>query len=100
MYYLEKVNFTTSFGEDVSFDEKGDVLPTRGIVNWVWLPGGSTEVHIVGVYKKSGEGEELVLDEDRIVWNVEYSKVTCSQLFNPMNVFLVWTGIDDFYFPL
>ena len=76
MYYLEKVNFT-SFGEDVSFDENGDVLPMWDILNWVWLPDGSTKVHYVGVYKKSTyAGEELTLDEDKIVWNFEYEKVT------------------------
>ncbi|KAG7235055.1 hypothetical protein INR49_003420, partial [Caranx melampygus] len=49
IYYLEKVNFTTSFGDQVSFDENGDALPIYDIMNWQWLPDGRTKVHNVGV---------------------------------------------------
>ena len=58
MHYLEKVKFTTSFGEDVSFDENGDVLPIWDIVNFALLPDGSTKEHIVGVFKKSTSAGE------------------------------------------
>uniref|UniRef100_A0A665ULU3 G-protein coupled receptors family 3 profile domain-containing protein n=1 Tax=Echeneis naucrates TaxID=173247 RepID=A0A665ULU3_ECHNA len=44
VYYLEKVNFTTSFGDEVSFDENGDVLPIYDIMNWQWLPDGGIKV--------------------------------------------------------
>ncbi|XP_042270993.1 extracellular calcium-sensing receptor-like [Thunnus maccoyii] len=72
MYYLEKVNFTTSFGDQVSFDENGDALPIYDIMNWLWLPDGRTKIQSVGVVKKSAfKGEELKLDEDRIYWNFD-----------------------------
>uniref|UniRef100_A0A3B4YNJ7 Extracellular calcium-sensing receptor-like n=2 Tax=Seriola lalandi dorsalis TaxID=1841481 RepID=A0A3B4YNJ7_SERLL len=72
VYYLEKVNFTTPFGDQVSFDENGDVLPIYDIMNWLWLPGGRTKVQNVGEVKKSAlKGEELTLDEDKIFWNFE-----------------------------
>ena len=77
MYYLEKVNFTTSFGDDVSFDENGDASPIYDVVNWAWQPDGSTEFRYVGVFKKSASaGEQLILDEDRIFWDFESTKVT------------------------
>ena len=77
MYYLEKVNFTTSFGDAVSFDENGDALPFYDVINWAWLPVGSTELQNVGVFKKSASaGEQLILDEDRIYWDYESTKVT------------------------
>ena len=77
MHYLEKISFTTSFGDDISFDEKGDVLPIYDVMNWAWLPDGSTKVHNVGVVKKSASGdEELILDEDRIFWNLAFTKVS------------------------
>uniref|UniRef100_A0A665UQY6 G-protein coupled receptors family 3 profile domain-containing protein n=1 Tax=Echeneis naucrates TaxID=173247 RepID=A0A665UQY6_ECHNA len=70
MYYLEKVNFTTSFGDEVSFDENGDVLPIYDIMNWQWLPDGGIKVQNVGEVKKSAlKGEELTLHEDKIYWN-------------------------------
>ncbi|XP_018555897.1 LOW QUALITY PROTEIN: extracellular calcium-sensing receptor-like [Lates calcarifer] len=75
VYYLDKVNFTTSFGDQVSFDENGDVLPIYDIMNWQWLPDGELKVQTVGEVKKSAfKGEELTLDEDRIFWNFESKK--------------------------
>ncbi|KAG7222613.1 hypothetical protein INR49_016141 [Caranx melampygus] len=72
VYYIEKVNFTTSFGDEVSFDENGDVLPIYDIMNWLWLPDGRTEIQTVGEVKKSpSKGEELTLDEEKIFWNFE-----------------------------
>ncbi|XP_058479966.1 extracellular calcium-sensing receptor-like [Solea solea] len=72
VYYLGKVNFTTTFGDQVSFDENGDTLPIYDIINWVWLPDGRTKVQYVGEVKRSAfKGKELTLDEDKIFWNFE-----------------------------
>ncbi|XP_028428726.1 extracellular calcium-sensing receptor [Perca flavescens] len=69
--YLQKVNFMTPFGDQVSFDENGDVLPIYDIMNWLWLPDGRTKVQNVGAVKGSANGEELTIDEDNIFWNFE-----------------------------
>nr|XP_046244543.1 extracellular calcium-sensing receptor-like [Scatophagus argus] len=75
VYYLEKVNFTTSFDDQVSFDENGDALPIYDIMNWLWLPDGTTKLQNVGEVKKSAfKGEELRIDEDKIFWNFESKK--------------------------
>ncbi|XP_037533771.1 extracellular calcium-sensing receptor-like [Nematolebias whitei] len=75
LYYLKKVNFTTSFGDQVSFDANGDASPIYDVMNWLWLPDGRTEVQYVGDVKMSVlEGEELTLDEDKIFWNFEPKK--------------------------
>ncbi|XP_030600102.1 extracellular calcium-sensing receptor-like [Archocentrus centrarchus] len=75
IYYLERVNFTTSFGDQVSFDENGDVVPIYDVINWLWLPDGNTKVQYVGEVKRSAfKGEELILDEDKIFWNFESKK--------------------------
>nr|XP_054598496.1 extracellular calcium-sensing receptor-like [Nothobranchius furzeri] len=72
MYYLEKVNFTTSFGDHVSFDENGDALPIYDIMNWLWLPGEQITVQKVGDAKMSTlKGEELGLQENKIYWNFD-----------------------------
>lgn len=76
MYYLEKVNFTTPFGDQVSFDENGNALPIYDIMNWKWLPNGSTELQWVGEVKMSSfSGEELTLYEDKIFWNFDSKQV-------------------------
>ncbi|XP_038149434.1 extracellular calcium-sensing receptor-like [Cyprinodon tularosa] len=75
VYYLERVNFTTSFGDPVSFDENGDALPIYDVMNWLWLPNGQTKVQNVGEVKKlSFSGEQLTLDEDNIFWNFKSKK--------------------------
>ncbi|XP_067451057.1 extracellular calcium-sensing receptor-like [Thunnus thynnus] len=72
VHYLQKVNFTTTFGDQVSFDENGDALPVYDIMNWLWLPDGRTKVQNVGEVKKSAlKGEELTLDENKIFWNFQ-----------------------------
>ncbi|XP_039478282.1 extracellular calcium-sensing receptor-like [Oreochromis aureus] len=75
VYYLRRVNFTTPFGDQVSFDENGDALPIYDVMNWLWLPDGSTKVQNVGEVKRSTfKGEELILVEDKIFWNFESKK--------------------------
>nr|XP_046244989.1 extracellular calcium-sensing receptor-like [Scatophagus argus] len=75
VYYLEKVNFTTSFGDQVTFDENGDVLPIYDIMNWLWLPDGTIKLQNVGEVKKSAfKGEEISIDADKIFWNFESKK--------------------------
>ncbi|XP_035536388.1 vomeronasal type-2 receptor 1-like [Morone saxatilis] len=53
VHYLQKVNFTTPFGDEVSFDENGDAIPIYDIMNWLWLPDGRTKVQNVGEVKRS-----------------------------------------------
>ncbi|XP_049432616.1 extracellular calcium-sensing receptor-like [Epinephelus fuscoguttatus] len=72
VHYLQKVNFTTAFGDEVSFDENGDALPIYDIMNWLWLPDGRTKVQNVGEVKRLAfKGEELTINEDKIFWNFE-----------------------------
>lgn len=74
---MQNVNFTTQFGDQVSFDENGDALPIYDIVNWVWLPDGRTKVQNVGKVRRSDSNvEELTINEDKIFWNFETKKVT------------------------
>uniref|UniRef100_A0AAZ1X162 G-protein coupled receptors family 3 profile domain-containing protein n=1 Tax=Oreochromis aureus TaxID=47969 RepID=A0AAZ1X162_OREAU len=69
------VNFTTPFGDQVSFDQNGDVVPIYDVMNWLWLPDGSTKVQNVGEVKGSAfRGEEIILDEDKIFWNFNSKK--------------------------
>uniref|UniRef100_A0A3B5QUX5 Extracellular calcium-sensing receptor-like n=1 Tax=Xiphophorus maculatus TaxID=8083 RepID=A0A3B5QUX5_XIPMA len=75
VYYLERVNFTTSFGDQVSFDENGDALPIYDVMNWLRLPDGQTKVQNVGDVKVSPfNGEQLTLDGDKIFWNFQSKK--------------------------
>ncbi|CAL8353106.1 unnamed protein product [Lota lota] len=75
VYYLQRVNFTTYFGDQVSFDESGDALPIYDVMNWMWHTDGSTEVKNVGaVNELASKIGNLILDEDKIFWNFESKK--------------------------
>uniref|UniRef100_A0A8C5CFL2 G-protein coupled receptors family 3 profile domain-containing protein n=1 Tax=Gadus morhua TaxID=8049 RepID=A0A8C5CFL2_GADMO len=76
VYQLQRVNFTTYFGDQVSFDESGDALPIYDVINWMWHSDGSTEVKNVGeVNELASKIDNLNLDEDKIFWNFEPKKV-------------------------
>ncbi|XP_027135797.1 extracellular calcium-sensing receptor-like [Larimichthys crocea] len=84
VHYVQNVNFTTSFGDQVSFDENGDVLPIYDIMSWLWLPDGRTKVQNVGEVKRSdSKVEELTIYEDKIFWNFESNKSVCSESCPP-----------------
>ena len=102
MYYLQKVNFSTAFGDQVSFDENGDALPIYDIMNWLWLPSGRTKLQNVGEVKRSAfKGEELTINEEKIFWNSESKKVT----YNFFDISWIthysslrWCIVADIYF--
>lgn len=77
---MDKVNFTTPFGDQVTFDENGDALPIYDVMNWLWLPNGTTKIQNVGEVKESAKGRELTLHENKIFWNFELKQVSSAKL--------------------
>ena len=70
------MNFTTGFGDQVSFDKNGDALAIYDILNWHGMPDGTMKARTVGVVDESQPtGKVLSLDEDKIFWNFESKKV-------------------------
>ncbi|XP_064159640.1 extracellular calcium-sensing receptor-like [Anguilla rostrata] len=73
--YLQRVNFTTSFGDQVSFDENGDALAIYDVMNWQRAADGSITAVTVGVFDESAPpGQKLQLEEKNIFWNTESNK--------------------------
>ncbi|XP_065139044.1 extracellular calcium-sensing receptor-like [Paramisgurnus dabryanus] len=74
VHYLQKVNFTTGFGDHVSFDKNGDALAIYDVMNW-HRADGSIKVSRVGVVVEGASvGKVLTLDEDALYWNFETRK--------------------------
>ncbi|MFT7819347.1 uncharacterized protein LOC108924621 [Arapaima gigas] len=72
LYYLARVNFTTHYGDQVSFDENGDALAIYDVMNWQAAPDGTIQAVTVGTYDEAIPGtDKLTLDSDRIFWNFE-----------------------------
>ncbi|XP_051727342.1 extracellular calcium-sensing receptor-like [Ctenopharyngodon idella] len=75
VYYLQKVNFTTGFGDHVSFDKNGDALAIYDVLNWQPSSNGSISIYTVGVVNEGvATGTVLTLDEEAIYWNFETKK--------------------------
>ncbi|KTF86266.1 hypothetical protein cypCar_00047428, partial [Cyprinus carpio] len=75
VHYLQKVNFTTGFGDHVSFDKNGDALAIYDVLNWQPSSDGSVVARTVGVVDEgAARGKVLTLEEDAIYWNIETSK--------------------------
>ncbi|XP_055030586.2 extracellular calcium-sensing receptor-like [Misgurnus anguillicaudatus] len=75
LHYLQKVNFTTGFGDHVSFDKNGDALAIYDVMNWQPSADGSIIVRTVGVVDEgAATGKVLTLDEDALYWNFETRK--------------------------
>ncbi|KAG1927332.1 extracellular calcium-sensing receptor [Pimephales promelas] len=75
VHYLQEVNYTTDFGDHVSFDKKGDALAIYDVLNWQPSFDGSIRVKAVGVVNEgAATGIVLQLDEDVLYWNFEPKK--------------------------
>ncbi|XP_073785882.1 extracellular calcium-sensing receptor isoform X1 [Danio rerio] len=75
VHYLQKVNFSTRFGDHVSFNKNGDALAIYDVMNWQPGSDRSIRIHTVGVVREEPEkGLMLTLDEDAIYWNFETKK--------------------------
>ncbi|XP_066566527.1 extracellular calcium-sensing receptor-like [Amia ocellicauda] len=72
LHYLKRVNFTTHYGDRVSFDENGDALAIYDVMNWQRADDGSVKIETIGLFDESAPaGQELILQEDKIFWNFD-----------------------------
>ncbi|KAG7496991.1 extracellular calcium-sensing receptor-like [Solea senegalensis] len=77
-HYLQEVNFQIA-GEMVDFDTKGDSVPYYDIINWQRGPQGNIEFVNVGLFDGTkAVGEELLIQEDGIMWAGHQSEASCS----------------------
>ncbi|TRZ03242.1 hypothetical protein DNTS_008915, partial [Danionella cerebrum] len=87
VHYLQKVNFTTGFGDSVSFDKNGDALAIYDVMNWQRSFDGSITVRTVGVVNEgAAPGKVLTLNEDAIFWNFKINeppRSVCSESCPP-----------------
>ncbi|XP_027791919.2 extracellular calcium-sensing receptor isoform X2 [Marmota flaviventris] len=69
--HLRHLNFTNNMGEQVTFDECGDLVGNYSIINWHLSPEDGSivfkEVGHYNVYAK--KGERLFINEEKILWS-------------------------------
>ncbi|XP_006637618.1 extracellular calcium-sensing receptor-like [Lepisosteus oculatus] len=87
LHYLARVNFTTHYGDRVSFDENGDALAIYDVMNWQRADDGAVKTVTIGLFDESAPaGQELTLNEDNIFWNFESNnppRSVCSESCQP-----------------
>ncbi|XP_069053541.1 extracellular calcium-sensing receptor-like [Lepisosteus oculatus] len=87
LHYLARVNFTTHYGDRVSFDENGDALAIYDVMNWQRADDGSVKTVTIGLFDESAPaGQQLTLNEDKIFWNFESNsppRSVCSESCQP-----------------
>uniref|UniRef100_A0A3B3T2I2 Extracellular calcium-sensing receptor n=1 Tax=Paramormyrops kingsleyae TaxID=1676925 RepID=A0A3B3T2I2_9TELE len=85
---LRHLNFTNSMGEQVDFDESGDILGNYTIINWHRSPlDGSVVFEEIGYYNMlAKKGARLFINTSKILWNGYLKQVpfsNCSEDCEP-----------------
>nr|XP_033771496.1 vomeronasal type-2 receptor 116-like [Geotrypetes seraphini] len=86
--YLKNVHFKNVLGEDIFFDENGDLPMEYSITNLIFLPNGTVKPEIVGSYKPyAAPGKDFTINENMIVWEAAFTQTPpesrCSQSCAP-----------------
>uniref|UniRef100_A0A3P9A429 G-protein coupled receptors family 3 profile domain-containing protein n=1 Tax=Esox lucius TaxID=8010 RepID=A0A3P9A429_ESOLU len=78
-YHLKKVRFKTKEGEEVYFNENGDVTARYDVINWQLKADGSVEFVTVGLYDASlSTDRQLSINNSFIVWTLNSKQVPMS----------------------
>nr|XP_033771540.1 vomeronasal type-2 receptor 26-like [Geotrypetes seraphini] len=73
--YLKKVHFKNMLGEEIFFDENGDLPMDYSIINLIFLPNGTVKPEIVGSYKPyAAPGKDFTINENMIVWEAAFTQ--------------------------
>ncbi|XP_060110941.1 vomeronasal type-2 receptor 26-like [Heteronotia binoei] len=86
--FLKNVRFNNSAGEEIFFDENGELAAGCDIINWVTFPNQSFQrVQVGWVDLQAPEGEEFSINKDLIVWNQRFNQIqprsTCVKSCQP-----------------
>ncbi|XP_078496074.1 extracellular calcium-sensing receptor-like [Lissotriton helveticus] len=70
LHYVKSVRFNTSSGEEILFDENGDVPAVFDFINIQLISEGSMRLVKVVTYDSSApEGKQIRIEEDAMMWN-------------------------------
>ncbi|XP_018086383.2 extracellular calcium-sensing receptor [Xenopus laevis] len=84
LHYIKKVVFNNTAGDQIYFDENGDVPVYVDILNWQLFPNGSNQyVHVGSFDASSPKGQELNIWLNKILWKGGHNNVPASVCSNP-----------------
>ncbi|XP_078496066.1 extracellular calcium-sensing receptor-like [Lissotriton helveticus] len=79
LYYVRNVRFTTSSGEEIFFDQNGDVPPAFEFLNLQISLNDTVQLVKVGTYDSSvPEGKQVRMKNGAMMWNTGHGQVPSS----------------------
>uniref|UniRef100_A0A4W5M381 G-protein coupled receptors family 3 profile domain-containing protein n=1 Tax=Hucho hucho TaxID=62062 RepID=A0A4W5M381_9TELE len=82
--HIKNVRFKTKEGEEVYFNENGDVTAKYDIINWQPKEDGSVEFVTVGLYDASLPADrQLTINNSSLVWTQNVPVSVCSESCPP-----------------
>ncbi|XP_006006278.1 extracellular calcium-sensing receptor-like [Latimeria chalumnae] len=83
LYYVKNVCFKSNDGSTMFFNKNGDPPPVYEILNWQKTPQNTLQYVKLGMFDYSApEGQELIINDDIIMWNGGQTKIpqsVCSE---------------------
>ncbi|XP_048372633.1 vomeronasal type-2 receptor 26-like [Sphaerodactylus townsendi] len=74
--FLRSISFNNTAGDIVHFDENGALLTSFDVTNWVtFLNGSFVRVKVGRLDPRAPQGQELILNDDQIVWHRSFNQV-------------------------
>ncbi|KAI4815558.1 hypothetical protein KUCAC02_005700, partial [Chaenocephalus aceratus] len=69
--YIKQVEYISSFGDEIKFDENGDPAAMYDLVNWQMGQDGGIEFVTIGKFDETTTvgKQKLQIEEPIIVWN-------------------------------
>ncbi|XP_031747600.1 vomeronasal type-2 receptor 26-like [Xenopus tropicalis] len=76
--YLQKLHFKTYDGDDIFFNEKGEVLGHFDIINWNIFQNETVTTRHVGTFNSS-QSPGLTIDKEAILWPTYFNGIPVSR---------------------
>ncbi|XP_030050744.1 vomeronasal type-2 receptor 26-like [Microcaecilia unicolor] len=77
--FLRNIHYKTAAGDEIFFDEKGDLPARYDILNWIYFPNGTLTTTLVGSFNPSSPlGKQFLINESAIWWQPRFTQIPSS----------------------
>ncbi|XP_044284080.1 vomeronasal type-2 receptor 26-like [Varanus komodoensis] len=95
--FLRNIRFNNSAGEEIFFDDNGDLAFGYDLINLITFPNRSFQRRHIGIiYPQAPAGKEFIINRSAIIWNHKFHQMlpqsTCVESCHPGQSRLVQQG--------